>query len=348
MAAASPCSERKTNLSDATDTLRLFGDCMDFSNAANDGWQVISTLCDQAASAGGDEKSRIDLFLWSLTLSSSDMRDNFDETEFSVLLNYAFYEDLQQATDILLSMSNNMIDAVAAPNGYTVLHRRIAYAEVELQPYLAKQPDLHKLGRDVSLSPRWETPTSLAMYSSWAFEDWRCSLIDAKVDLEKFVELELEMREGPLHNAGWKAKTVLALFNAKVQPIFLPRDQEHGRCKSCSCDLDTRVQPSWLQRIERIRQGIDPEIRLGWQELERNRVDYSDNGFHEAKHDLFGATDEVSEVQKSSYTEYSLGYGSLSELGGEACTKDARLHSQVYDEHDVLCIDCWNKHTNHG
>ena len=95
----------------------------------------------------------MDLFLWSLRSLSSDIKGNFDETAFLGLLCYYFFEELQEAANILLNISNNMIDAVAAPNEYTLLHQRIAFTEVKLQRYLAKKPDLHKLGRDVSFSP---------------------------------------------------------------------------------------------------------------------------------------------------------------------------------------------------
>ncbi|KAL9120774.1 MAG: hypothetical protein Q9187_002672 [Circinaria calcarea] len=339
---------RKSTLTDATNTLRLFEDCMDFSNAAGDGWQVLSTLCNQAVSAGGDEKSRIDLFLWDLRLSSSDMRNNFDETEFSRLLNFTFYEELQEAATILLSIGDNNINAVAAPNGYTVLHRRIAYAEVELYPYLAKWPDLHILGRDVSLSPQWESPTSLAMYSSWAFADWRCSLIDLKVDIEKFVRQELEAEASPLHDAGWKVKNLLALFHATVKPIFLPRDQEYSRCKDCSCDLDIRVQPSWIQRIERLKHDMDFDIDLGWQEIEQNRPDFSDDTFHKAEYDLYEATGEDSGMYESSTAECSIGDVPSMELVDETYTNNASSGGTVYGEFDVLCIACWDNYTNCG
>lgn len=62
-----------------------------------------------------------------------------------------------------------------------------AYWE-EASMILAKGPDLYRLGYDYEYTPRKDSATSLAMYSSWAFADWRRGLVANEVDLEKFID----------------------------------------------------------------------------------------------------------------------------------------------------------------
>ena len=307
LAAAHRHSGRGSTFSDALETLRLFINSMDFAESSSDGWLVLSTLCDQAACLGGNKEEQICLFIWVLRVSIPDIRSNFIETQCSVLLNFSCYEELQEAADILLGIApdRKLIDAVITPNGYTILHRRAAFAEVDLSPYFAKGPNLHRVGRDTRLSPEWETPMSLAMYSSWAFKLWLNALKASGMRFEDFIIQELE--QGPLQNAGWNKESLLALFSLEFLSAIPPRDKEYGRCTTCFRELDVRVESSWVQRIVRIRSGADPDVQ------------------HNLWEDFWLCSDNDVFFDCSS-----------SPLGTENENNEEREY-----EDDVLCIWCW-------
>lgn len=62
-------------------------------------------------------------------------------------------------------------------------------------------------------SPYWETPTSLAVCSSWSFTHWQNNLKRAGYCLEYLVDQELEAEDNPLTTAGWRAETCLLCSN---------------------------------------------------------------------------------------------------------------------------------------
>jgi hypothetical protein len=72
-------------------------------------------------------------------------------------------------------------------------------------------PSLHLTGKEETWSPLQETPTSLAMYSLWAFVLWRSHLEGVGIDISTFVREELE--QSHLLDAGWTEQTLLALFS---------------------------------------------------------------------------------------------------------------------------------------
>ena len=59
---------------------------------------------------------------------------------------------------------------------------------------LSKGLDIHRLDLDYYYSPQEETPTSLAMYSEFAFAHWQYGLNTIKVDLKMFTEEELKKK----------------------------------------------------------------------------------------------------------------------------------------------------------
>ena len=88
--------------------------------------------------------------------------------------------------------------------------------------------DLHYLGNDIEYSPVKETATSLALYSSRSFFEWRAILRDLKVDIRGFIIDELKL--GQLSIDGWNAETLQLLFELEFSPV-----ERHNNCMYCEC-----------------------------------------------------------------------------------------------------------------
>jgi len=183
-------------LSRAFDTLRLLTDSMDFSDAYGDGWKILFIICESYSVLGGECEARMTLMLWMLKLLSFEMKTYPVKSQQAWLLSSILYPiaKLEEAVDLLLKLgSAEIIDApIIDTGGYTVLHDCLAYAmypidtiEGKLTSTLSRGPDLHRLGFDYHFAPQEETPTSLSMYSSWAFTAWLDGLITTGVGLEE-------------------------------------------------------------------------------------------------------------------------------------------------------------------
>ncbi|KAL9627580.1 MAG: hypothetical protein Q9164_007564 [Protoblastenia rupestris] len=166
---------------------------------------------------------------------------------------------LEEAYDLLLNLGGaEIINApVFYTDGFTLLHESVASAmEGEVCLTLSKGPDLYPLGFNSDFTPQKETPTSLAMYSSWAFTDWLYGLIAIKVDLEEFIEQELE-RNYVVH-AGWNKQTLLDLFAFDYAPDLDLRGV--WTCSDCTEEIPAiRVQPYWRHFLEQIKQRQVPD-----------------------------------------------------------------------------------------
>ncbi|KAL9043635.1 MAG: hypothetical protein Q9214_003183, partial [Letrouitia sp. 1 TL-2023] len=75
---------------------------------------------------------------------------------------------------------------------------------------------------DPEVTPHLETPTSLAMYSSWAFHSWLAFLYLKQVDIVNFIEIEMDQKV--LIKQGWSLQTLQTLFNWDFVPSFDLRD----------------------------------------------------------------------------------------------------------------------------
>ncbi|KUJ17586.1 uncharacterized protein LY89DRAFT_718256 [Mollisia scopiformis] len=131
-------------------------------------------------------------------------------------------------------------------------------------PHLISKGHRHFYGPDKGREDRWDaarriylktfdTPTSLAMYTSGHFSNWRAALHSAKLDLDDFIQhelrpgLDINGRKMPLRVSGWTKTNLAQLFKYKLQP---------STCKSaCSCRY-TRAdfkQPKWLRFLWNVK-----------------------------------------------------------------------------------------------
>lgn len=98
----------------------------------------------------------------------------------------------------------------------------------KLDTMLALGPNLHYSVFDAPFSPQSGSPTSLGMYNSWKFAHWKDSLVNQGMNLEDFInheidqhEIDSRQRQRPLTEASQKRNTLHTLFTWNIQRDFL-------------------------------------------------------------------------------------------------------------------------------
>ena len=255
---------------------------------------------------------------------------------------------LEPSSNLLLKLGDaKLIDSQDGIDGFTVLHTRLAYAEDprDVGLVLSKGPNLHLLGLNELFTPEKESPTSLAMYSSWAFADWLHGLVTIGVNLGTFIDQELE--SNAFVHPGWDKETLHNLFDYRARPDL------HNRRERVCCDCNyflgrIKIQPYWRHVLERIKQRIDPDYPSRNESETRGNENADVGGISEAatsssgrghEPDLIGNT-PIDNREASS----SLGSESRSELSLDVHGYPERVSIRsdcVYDEEEGICIDCW-------
>lgn len=275
IAAANHNDEDIINRSDCIDTIRLFSDSMDFSEDPTDGWIslmfLLARLVDLVYNEVNIDKTEIlSPFIWLIRLSAFDIKDNLSGGGFALLVALSALSGVTEVTSLLSAMTDNpldiFLDARWGFEGYFALHILIAVAggnadlnlglNLGLNLMINKGANLHSVGHHPCFSVKSETPTSLAMYSSFVFMEWRNALLRSSVDLASFVEEEVQ--QAPLKEAGWTKDLLLALLCCNIQS---DQDlQEYYSCEDCSDDIGfLGVDLSWRQWLDRFREKTDIE-----------------------------------------------------------------------------------------
>ena len=147
------------------------------------------------------------LLLRMIRLCSFELKTYLLRPQFTDMLrrSLAQCDVITEARELLLSLGGeeffdtvkNSADDRGTLGDYTVLHYCTAYARNRdgLGMVLEKGPDLHQLGLDRSHTPQNESPTSLAMYSCWAFADELHQLATIEVEIMEFLDQELKRKK---------------------------------------------------------------------------------------------------------------------------------------------------------
>ena len=315
---------------------------MDFSESTGDGWEVLHSLAAITYWSDDDADGTKDILLWMLKLSSPELRTNLIEENYACLLFETYKPYRNDITDLLLSLgSEGLIDAVEYPGHYPLLHKLLASHRFrgDVSILLTKAPNLHRLAIRSRYNAHYESPTSLAMYSSYVFADWLCGLVAQRVDLEDFVDQELQ--QNPMVHAGWHKKTLLALFDYGYQADL--DCQVDWTCSDCFRELSLAgIQPHWRLMAERIKQGLDPEnltlASPGVGEVDSADVSRatmvkccsSDLALeHNTTKNVSPA--DLKDLPSESESEDSHGYPAMIQVQSEC----------IYDRDEVVCMDCW-------
>lgn len=325
---------------------------MDLSEVDGNGWVVLIRFGDCATSGAGDMKAKQDILLSMLQLSTFELKKNIIEEKYADLLFYATQFQLPEASDLLLNLGGGgIIDALGNDNDYTNLHFWLAYGEGAsvVIKLVERGSNLHRLCHDTQYTPYEESPTSLAMYSSYAFAGWAHALGNTEVDLEDFINQELE--QNPEVHPGWEKETLLDLFTHGYRPDLHVKS---WRCDDCIQPVHiVRVQPYWRHLLRRIRKGtyldnhtlaptgIDVD---GKEEEELVTTGDTTSSRGDLNHEP-DATGNVPLVNLDDLASGSELEDDISEYSGMTPTQSDCL----YGKHEVVCMDCWlyYKETGH-
>ena len=347
-------------LSNISDTFRLLIESMDFMDHDGSGWSILLSLCDATSCLNGEPAARMALLVWMLKLSSSEIKISGSQRHYASLLKYTLWEQdgLAEASRLLLHLGGpKPIDEPPDyDHGFTILHSRAAYStsQEQIRIVLALRPNIHRLGLDFMVSPGAESPFSLVLYSSWAFEYWLNGLASIGKGFEQFVTEEFE-RNHTIY-PGWKKET---LFNLWTYDYGIAYDSLWALpCADCAKKLyGVTIQPHWRHFLERIKHGIDPyyssaEATSKVDEEEsvedRNIAESGDN-----TNDPTNVNNVNSEMEAESETGsvLELKSGWKSEWQPEWTLGDSDPHVYpatislesdcVYYPDEIICMNCW-------
>ena len=236
---------------------------MDY-DPGSDGFSTVLELSINLSLLGGDSAAKREILLWLLQTASEDIKSDFVDEAYARLLLWMLRYSGDDVNFLLKLGGKKFIEARRYQNGYTPLQMSISMDPSGLGRVLAYGPNCFAVAFDELHSPKVETPTSLAMYSSWAFGHWRTGLKTLRVDFNDFISQELG--QSPLVKAGWNTETLRTLFELDFQPSS---DTWNTKCKDCGSQRIgyLRVEPRWQRLLQRIRTrtysdhtaGNDPE-----------------------------------------------------------------------------------------
>ena len=343
---------------------------MDFSDVDGNGWRVLTDLFSTNYEEDLEEcGAQIQLVLWMLKLSICRLKMSPIKSQFANLLAHALSPDprFEEAANLLLSLGGTeLIDSTPLYSlGFGILHEVLMYSKGPeyLIPVLSKGPDLHRLCLEEYSTPQHESPTSLAMYSSRAFDDWRHVLLATQLDLEKFIGQELE-RNHAVH-PGWHKETLLKLFAYNYPPFS--DNRENRFCSDChEWRQFPDVQPHWRHMLERIKHGLDPnspdQVNSEMSEKDDAEVRHIARATSGARDShLAHASDAPGRAPKVDCNEDQsvLESGRESDsVSGWASDFGDDIHEYpetvsvisdcVYAPHEVICMGCWLYYRHFG
>lgn len=348
LAAFEARSTTQDSLTRVCDTLRSLAESMDFSEEDTNGWDVLDTLGNFANDevANGDNEAKVPLFQQMIRMCSYELESSVVEGQYISLMEWTLISGgtLHREFDLLLSWGRvGVIDAPEKTGGYTLLLLCIVCSiEGRINAILSKCPSLHKSGFDEFLTPQSESPTSLSMYSSWAFFTWVGGLKSIDIDLEEFVQDELESNE--MVHEGWTTRTLLEVISHASEPEV--HIQYKRKCSDCTSELFAiNVQPQWRHWLEHIKRGVLSTAPIqedlgvagmgeGISRLEtearsclEDRADNPDDMGNASSDDhIQDSYDTESEKKEDPH-----GYPSTIPLPSEC----------VYAYDEIICMDCW-------
>ncbi|KAG8533003.1 uncharacterized protein KY384_001785 [Bacidia gigantensis] len=347
------------NLPEVVDTLRIFSDDLDFSDVAAKGWGFLEDIGDETACLNGDMAAKRALFSWILHYTGSSVRENFLESKYWQILYWVL--SLRDDDIVRLFLQCGRKDAINSRDesgGYSGIHYRAAQTDDDLEIILKHFPDLHLSGLNPQASPVLETPTSIAMYSSPAFVNWRHDLYSTGIDMYAFINEEIQRK--PLSEAGWTPETLTILFNFNVDPATRP--EHYMYCPDCLMRWEDKViivQPFWMHILTKIMSGLydqallECEMEGSW--IENEDESESEDGRIESNEESRGGKGNVNseplpsgsvedDFRDSSSTQASA--NDIPKSSGEYGGQDGTAYS--FDREEMICVDCWIRYRDTG
>ena len=256
-------------LPETTDTFRILVDSLEFLDEDGSGWELLKILYVSCTDMHWKYEAETALLLWMLKLLSFEVITYGTRSQLASMLFYTSQPipGLEEASQIILSPNDPEIVNTTLPypslrysmKGHNLLHSTLAYSgySEKLRNLLSYGPDLHRLSLCCSYTPWKESPTSIALYSSWAFVDWVRGLDSIAMDFEKLVEEELG-RNHEVH-PGWEKGALLGVYAYSLRLDPKPPTKDNT-CSYCSDYWSfPKVQPYWRHLIERFKRRLHPD-----------------------------------------------------------------------------------------
>ena len=337
LAAADHNSEVILDAADGIDTIRLFQDSIDFLDHHGSGWRTILTLLWNISVSLNDGVSIDDakgnsLIAWMLHLPASDVLENSRKEAWPIIKAFLSVHDGEEVGELLLTLSNKFTDSTCGLGKYSALQNFVYFAgathdmDFGLSLMLKKGVNLHLVSDHFMSSDKSETRTSIALYSSFLFVRWRDSLSRLSVDLESFVEDEVQ--QSPLKDAGWNKHSLLALFRCDIRSAYIP--PRFPDCADCPKSLIyIPVELSWREWLHRFKEKFNAKARSN-DEYSKAERDQSDNGIVEQK--------SPSLKDKKNFVNQSYNEKKVADETETKC-----FGANFGGERRVICMRCYRK-----
>ena len=157
---------------------------------------------------------------------------------------------------------------------------------------------------------------------------------------------------------------LLDLFSYEFEADFIYRS--YFRCGKCSGKMRIRVQPHWVQKVERIKLGLDLDIRRenDWETDDTSSMSddmydaqstWSEESGVDGVHYQSGVVDEGCDILSDSTKAYEKRdtdeeSGAIEEEEDDdaSITSEPSILDCVYDRSLIVCIWCWEYHKENG
>ena len=172
-----------------------------------------------------------------------------------------------------------------------------------------------------------------------------------RIDTKDFIEQELERR--PLVDAGWKADTLLALFECDFEHAYRPIGVKY--CHSCgTCNYGIRVQPFWRHLLERVRLGIGTDMSSEIGPKAGGTLDKNTDRSPKVQGNITKESspyydhDEVCGDGVEILPSHMLSRGEAQYAVEAYSTRIASGFSCGYERDAVVCMKCWHDYQRTG
>ena len=352
LAAADHNNEVIVNVTDGIDTIRLFSDSIDFSETRGSGWRAIALLHWNLFVSLPDGISDYDrrsnaLIKWMHRFRASQIKKNFRKEAFPRLTTLLSRHDAAEVANLALSRIDSHLDGWRGSETDYALQIFISSAGARddmgfnLNLMLNKGVYLHLVCHQSEFGGISQTPTSLALYSSFLFVKWRDALLRSPVDLESFVEEEVQ--QSPLRDVGWHKASLLALFRCKIQPDHLASNLVY--CDDCpQLILFLCVELSWREWLNRFKDKADFKYS--------SDAAYGGVDRDQSNREILQQNSPSLEVEDTLMNEFCDEQETADETGAsdlyQQQTTTERLDAYISGESRHICMRCYLKRQGYG
>lgn len=198
--------------------LRLFEDCLHSSISEDEGWCLLQTVVLTGnLTAHGEWYTS-----WLLRRLRNEMMDTINERAFDLATRRTVQHADQTSSRMLLDVHKNAAHPIDRGRLLWILIFSIRKDHTENFRYLVER------GANIHWIHDGETPTSLAIRSSFAFLRWLALLQSVDQGYEHFIKRELAWKGSPLYKRGWRRDTLRELFLLCTQQSIYPAGSPTG------------------------------------------------------------------------------------------------------------------------